>query len=222
MQFNSSSSLFSCYSSDSQSPVYFFEKDNDDSEAYTANVTLNAFGYATFASNYALDFLDNEDANYSAWQIAEVNNNTNTITFEQITGMVAPATGILLKGKASNVVNLNVLPAGGATLGYNKLVGITESTQVGDNQYFGLKGNEFVKVNTGVVPAGKALLPIDNDNPTAGVKSFTLIFNDADGIQTIETVSAEKAQAIFNLAGQRLPKAQKGINIINGKKVLVK
>jgi len=220
MQFNSSNTIFSCYSSDSQSPVYFFEKDNDDSEAYTANVTLNAFGYATFASNYALDFLDNEDANYSAWQIAEVDNNTNTITFEQITGMVAPATGILLKGKASNVVALNVLPAGGATLGDNKLEGITESKQVGDNQYFGLKGNEFVKVNTGVVPAGKALLPIDN--PTAGVKSFTLIFNDADGIQTIETVSAEKAQAIFNLAGQRLPKAQKGINIINGKKVLVK
>lgn len=220
MQFNSGSTIFSCYGSASQSSVSFYEKDNDDSEAYTANVTLNAFGYATFASNYALDFLDNEDANYSAWQIAEVNYNTNTITFEQITGMVAPATGILLKGKASNVVALNVLPAGGATLGYNKLVGITESTQVGDDQYFGLKGNEFVKVNTGVVPAGKALLPIDN--PTAGVKSFTLIFNDADGIQTIETVSAEKAQAIFNLAGQRLPKAQKGINIINGKKVLVK
>lgn len=220
MQFNSGNTLFSCYGSASQSSVSFYEKDNDDSEAYTANVTLNAFGYATFASNYALDFLDNEDANYSAWQIAEVNDNTNTITFEQITGMVAPATGILLKGKASDVVALNVLPAGGATLGDNKLVGITESTQVGDNQYFGLKGNEFVKVNTGVVPAGKALLPIDN--PTAGVKSFTLIFNDADGIQTIETVSAEKAQAIFNLAGQRLPKAQKGINIINGKKVLVK
>lgn len=220
MQFNSGNTIFSCYGSASQSSVSFYEKDNDDSEAYTANVTLNAFGYATFASNYALDFLDNEDANYSAWQIAEVNDNTNTITFEQITGMVAPATGILLKGEASNVVALNVLPAGGATLGYNKLEGITESTQVGDNQFFGLKGNEFVKVNTGVVPAGKALLPIDNT--TAGVKSFTLIFNDADGIQTIETVSAEKAQAIFNLAGQRLPKAQKGINIINGKKVLVK
>ena len=220
MQFNSGNTIFSCYGSASQSSVSFYEKDNDDSEAYTANVTLNAFGYATFASNYALDFLDNEDANYSAWQIAEVNNNENTITFEQITGMVAPATGILLKGKASNVVALNVLPAGGATLGYNKLVGITESTQVGDDQYFGLKGNEFVKVNTGVVPAGKALLPIDN--PTAGVKSFTLIFNDADGIQTVQTVSAEEAQAIFNLAGQRLPKAQKGINIINGKKVLVK
>ena len=220
MQFNSGNTIFSCYGSASQSSVSFYEKDNDDSEAYTANVTLNAFGYATFASDYALDFLDNEDANYSAWQIAEVNDNTNTITFEQITGMVAPATGILLKGKASDVVALNLLPAGGATLGYNKLVGITESTQVGDDQYFGLKGNEFVKVNTGVVPAGKALLPIAN--PTAGVKSFTLIFNDADGIQTIETVSAEKAQAIFNLAGQRLPKAQKGINIINGKKVLVK
>lgn len=186
------------------------------------NLNLNAYGYATYASEYALDFTTAKAEGYSAWEMTEVNYSTGTITFNQIKDKVAAGTGVLLMGDPSSEVTLT-RTANGEALPDNKLVGITESTQVGDNQYFGLKGNEFVKVNAGVVPAGKALLPIDNDNnPTAGVKSFTLIFNDADGIQTIETVSAEKAQAIFNLAGQRLPKAQKGINIINGKKVLVK
>lgn len=183
------------------------------------NLNLNAYGYATYASEYALDFTTAKAEGYSAWEITEVNYGTGTITFNQIKDKVAAGTGVLLMGDPSSEVTLT-RTANGEALPDNKLEGITESKQVGDNQYFGLKGNEFVKVNTGVVPAGKALLPIDN--PTAGVKSFTLIFNDADGIQTIETVSAEKAQAIFNLAGQRLPKAQKGINIINGKKVLVK
>ena len=31
-----------------------------------------------------------------------------------------------------------------------------------------------------------------------------------------------KGEGIFNLAGQRLGKMQKGINIVNGKKVIVK
>lgn len=183
------------------------------------NLNLNAYGYATYASEYALDFTTSEADGYSAWEITEINSSNETITFNQIKDKVAAGTGVLLMGDPSSEVTLT-RTANGEALPGNKLVGITESKQVGDDQYFGLKGNEFVKVNTGVVPAGKALLPIDN--LTAGVKSFTLIFNDADGIQTIETVSAEKAQAIFNLAGQRLPKAQKGINIINGKKVLVK
>ena len=33
---------------------------------------------------------------------------------------------------------------------------------------------------------------------------------------------AEEVVSIYNLAGQRLSKLQKGINIVNGKKILVK
>ena len=42
---------------------------------------------------------------------------------------------------------------------------------------------------------------------------------DADGIQTLSD-SSLKGENIYNLAGQRLQKMQKGINIVNGKKVL--
>ena len=51
------------------------------------------------------------------------------------------------------------------------------------------------------------------------MKSFGInLDDDATGISTVETFTEEGA--IFNLAGQRLQKMQKGINIVNGKKVL--
>ena len=45
---------------------------------------------------------------------------------------------------------------------------------------------------------------------------------DPDGISTIEHSILNIENSIFNLAGQRISKLQKGINIVNGKKVLVK
>ena len=108
------------------------------------------------------------------------------------------------------------------TLDDNLLEGTLAPTYVAANKYYGLSGENFVKVNAGTVKAGKALLSKDWINESAGAKSFTFVFEGADGIKTVEHVSAEQAAEIFNLAGQRLQKAQRGVNIINGKKVLVK
>lgn len=57
--------------------------------------------------------------------------------------------------------------------------------------------------------------------PSSGsVKAF--FFEDDDQVTAIEELFGGETEqgAIYNLAGQRLQKAQKGINIINGKKVL--
>ena len=55
---------------------------------------------------------------------------------------------------------------------------------------------------------------------SAGVKAFDILFGeDATGIATSLQQTADGA-AIYNVAGQRLSKVQKGINIINGKKIL--
>lgn len=55
----------------------------------------------------------------------------------------------------------------------------------------------------------------------ANVKSLSIRLDDATGIQAVEGSQSQKT-SIYNLAGQRLNKLQKGINIVNGKKVLVK
>ena len=55
--------------------------------------------------------------------------------------------------------------------------------------------------------------------PSNGVKGFAFgLEDDATGIQAIE--NAAENGAIYNLAGQRINKMQKGINIVNGKKIL--
>jgi hypothetical protein len=63
-------------------------------------------------------------------------------------------------------------------------------------------------------------------DPAAGVRAFVLNFgdNDADGIGSINGLTPDPSLLsrgeIYNLSGQRLSKPQKGIYIVNGKKVL--
>ena len=49
----------------------------------------------------------------------------------------------------------------------------------------------------------------------------TIQVGDATGIDAVESEGNADA-AIYNVAGQRLPKTQKGVNIVNGRKVMVK
>ena len=76
----------------------------------------------------------------------------------------------------------------------------------------------FYPVGNGItIPAGKAYLNLSGSL----VKGFTFVFeDDATSIQTIDNGQQTTDAAIYNLAGQRISKMQKGINIINGKKVL--
>lgn len=55
----------------------------------------------------------------------------------------------------------------------------------------------------------------------SSVKAFDVIFDDATGINEVNNQwSMFNGQSIYNLAGQRMSKAQQGVNIINGKKIL--
>lgn len=56
---------------------------------------------------------------------------------------------------------------------------------------------------------------------SSDVKGFFFGSDDATAVKGVE-VAGEKAGVIYNLAGQRVEKAVKGIYIINGKKMLVK
>ena len=88
----------------------------------------------------------------------------------------------------------------------------------------------FVKSNALKKSTGKqkllgfrAYFTVDADS---GVKAFFengFNFDDADGIKAIDNgqLTIDNAE-IFNLAGQKMSKLQKGVNIVNGKKVLVK
>ncbi len=67
------------------------------------------------------------------------------------------------------------------------------------------------------MPANKAYLAVP-ENQTGNVKDFS--FNDiVDGIKVVEATETEN-NAIYNLAGQRVSKMQKGIYVVNGKKMI--
>ena len=193
----------------------------------TLTKTLNDYGYASYCSEYPLDFSDYESAGYSAWQVTGVSG--ETINFAQVTGTVKGGTGLILKGGPGEPVTLHSA-ASTTTLDGNLLVGTIVNTYAETGQYFGLKGNAFVPVAESTVPAGKALLPaylIDNNE----VKALNFVFeDDATGISLMEDgrsqmedgVIYKQGSTIVNLAGQRLDNSQlkRGIYIVNGKKIL--
>ena len=78
--------------------------------------------------------------------------------------------------------------------------------------------NNYVIEDGTILAAGKAYLVV-----SGGVASSRQFIGFDEGATAIKTVKgAEAENAIYNLAGQRLTKAQKGLNIVNGKVVLVK
>lgn len=107
-----------------------------------------------------------------------------------------------------------------ATAEEASLKGVYSSTDITNAE------KNYVLSNNKIYPVGTAGATI---NPYrayiqiaegSSVKALTFFVDDeATSIDAINGVEAENG-AIYNIAGQRLNKAQKGINIVNGKKVL--
>ena len=68
--------------------------------------------------------------------------------------------------------------------------------------------------------ANKAYLAVPTGAPVKEFISLPGFEDDVDAINSLTPALSEGEGAIYNLAGQRLQKMQKGINIVNGKKVL--
>ena len=111
--------------------------------------------------------------------------------------------------------------AGGYTVNYvGTYAGTTVNDETAGGNAFVVKNNGIYHVNSAVsVGAYRAYFTVEAETP---VKALIFDFDELPtAINAVEAAQNEKAE-IYNLAGQRLNKAQKGVNIINGKKVLVK
>ncbi|MEE1308922.1 MAG: SusF/SusE family outer membrane protein [Bacteroidaceae bacterium] len=125
---------------------------------------------------------------------------------------VPVATPVVLKGTYYNKVAAN-LPAISVP---NDLKGTDTDIEADGTMYVlaKLDGKAGFYKAEGTIAAGKAYY-----QSTSGVKAFYFEGGDATGISDVN-VSLNEDNAIYNIAGQRLQKMQKGINIVNGKKVL--
>ena len=182
---------------------------------------LNSYGFATFCSQYPLDFSNAES--YTAWKV--IGTSEEAITFEKITGKIKGGQGVLLMGEANENITLNSADCD-IELEDNLLKGTLAPTAIttenGNYTNFGLSGDSFVKINDGTIPAGKAYLPVETSKlPADGEARMRLVFVDeTTGIATVKTVSNDNVY--YNLAGQRVATPTRGIYIVNGKKVFVK
>lgn len=195
----------------------------------TVSATIPSSGIGTYCSEYPLTFDATTDETVKAYAVDNFDVEEAIVTLTKIHGDIAGGTPMILKGEANSNINLTPATSGSAYAGANLLVGTLAPTYVtataGDDTNFAMSGGVFKKLNTGVLPAHKAYLQLPTaELPSAGsVKEFTLRFVDiTTGITETVKISADDAEKIFNLGGQRMSKMQRGINIVNGKKVLVK
>ena len=194
-------------------------------------VTLNTSGYATYCSMYPLDFSDYDTADYSAWQITNVDSSTGVITFSQVKDKVKGGTGLLFKGTASDPRTTITLTSADSDneLSNNLLVGTLAPTYAAENTYYGLSGNQFKKVNPGTVPSGKALLPASVLSQNSSIPArLTFVFED-ETTTGIINVTEKANDNWYDLQGRKIEnrksvnrKLRRGLYIMNGKKVVLK
>ena len=139
--------------------------------------------------------------------------NTSWLDLNEIDNIPA-GTPVVLKGSYYNKLAAD-LPAINVA---NNLKGTDADTVADGTMYIlanGSNGVGFYQATTGsTIAAGKAYY-----QSTSGVKAFFFDGDDATGIADLKD-SKDSKDLIYNLAGQRLGKMQKGINIVGGKKVL--
>lgn len=131
-------------------------------------------------------------------------------------------TGVVLKGEEGN---------------YDVAVAAASATEKGDLQgsataataYDAFEGYElyalamngdeaqFCCVASGEIPAGKAFLKVAEETE---VSALRIVFGETDGIEALTIAENETSNAMFDLSGRRVLKAQKGIYVKNGKKVI--
>ena len=175
----------------------------------TEKITLTK-EYNTYIPAKALDFSSVEGI--KAYYVTAVTATEATITE---TTTVAAGEGIILKGTAEAEYEVPVASGEVAKNDDNLLK--TEGIAVND---YILYNGKFVLCSDGELADGKAYLPASAFT-TSGAKVINIVFGgESTGINEIQ--KAEADGAIYNLSGMRVSKTQKGVYIMNGRKVIVK
>ncbi len=214
------------------------DEDDEYTPVYTiANVTLSrsiaANTWSTFVVPFDIDNTTLEDQFGDDVRVSTFSaDDKNGVTF---TPMVEPAieanVPVLLRttaAKSSFTFNGVTIKEGTTTVIQNgvNFVGnyAGEITIPNTLDTYYVKSNALKKsTGTQKLKGFRAYFTVDADSPVKAFFENGFNFDDAVGIKAIDNgqLTIDNAE-IFNLAGQKMSKLQKGVNIVNGKKVLVK
>ena len=192
-------------------------------------LTISSAGVGTFACPYDLDF--SEVTGMKAYIASGFNPKTGKLVLTQVEEVPA-GEGLYVKGTAGTYY----IPVKETMMFYtNLLTGVTEDTQVsptsGNMTNFilanGSHGIGFYTLSqTGTIAAGKAYLSLPTRN-VQNLANIGLEFEDEEttGVSEEVIVNSEKsADAWYTIDGRKLDKkpTQKGVYIMNGKKIVIK
>ena len=203
---------FACYSANTGGALQLYKKVDATPEPEYQTVTVTEAGYATFVATHDLEIPAGANIQVYTVQVEE------TAQLLPVEGYIPSYEAVLVKAGAGEYnfpyTDEEVAPFKVNDLRFNR------ADLTADGQQYILANGEngvgFYKATQGTtIPAFKAFLYIQN-----GVKGFYgFDDDDATGINDLKDLKDSK-DLIYNLAGQRIQKMQRGINIIGGKKIL--
>ena len=205
---------------------------------YTQNgaiiYTVPTSGIGTFSAAYNI-IIPEELTAYYCTTLKTNKDGSLGIKVSKLEGGVIPAnTGVLLEGPASRSYMLTATNEEATAPVGNSLVAVVESEHIaatnGDYTNFMMKGGKFIRIadesEDVKMPANRAYLPLlTADISGSNAKEIMLLWDDkeATGIESLTPGPSPMGEgSIYNLNGQKLSSPLKGINIINGRKVIVK
>jgi hypothetical protein len=213
-----------------QTTDYAFVDGKEYSEiAPPVEITLNAFGYMPYSSKYALKLT--ESLGVDAYYAAGVNGN-DELLFEKYLGKVPARYALFLVGTPNSTV---YIPTAFNVGSYpeNLMKGSVEDTRVQPStddffRYTFLTSDEsagFYEVGAegAISYANMAYIESSVELATKENGEVKFVLYDSIALKVNNVVERQiETSQIYNLQGQKLVKAQKGLNIINGKKMYVK
>jgi len=195
---------------------------------FALNVTINKRGYSTlYYSNYNFKVPNGVEA--ITYKLGSDNKQLVESTRYRAGGVIPAGEAVVLQGAANTTYKFIPVKGNYTPDEANVLKGTDEAEETtGGTKYYALSYNStkgvvgFYWMNEGgaafINGAHKVYLALGG--AASDVKGFDLEGDDATGIDNVNDNLNDGP--IFNLAGQRVGKMQKGINIVNGKKIMVK
>ena len=176
-------------------------------------VFVSSVGYSTCVAKNNWDF---SEADVEAFAVTE-STEEGHVHLTPITE--APAGEAILVKAAEGAYIVPTASTTPAAPAGNLLKPVVEDITANGTQYIladGIEGVAFYQATTGsTIAAGKGYLEFTG----SGVKAFTFDDGNATGINSIDA-NVNLNEPIYNVAGQRMSKMQRGINIIGNKKIL--
>ena len=188
-----------------------------------ATLTIGSTGYATFFAPYAVKIPEGITAKYVNTE--ENAESTGVLKYTELQGVIPANTAVVLKGEEGNYTltaaygTANVT-ANNALFGYAVETPATDKTGIYAlaNKSAGVAFYPFVGSK---YAAGKAYLNVNKLDTGSEVRSFALFDDDdATAIEPLPGQDVDAESVAYDLSGRRVQRVQKGLYIVNGKKVI--